>query len=153
MVKSTFLLLTLDSQWAAISSNGAFWNFSITWRLFSLSCSSKPVVSETKYVFKPFCWIQYTNWCMINVGCSVSVDYFDRHSEVKRWEIKGKTTQLKNAKVYVFYQRPKQVWSVSRTISQIIVNQDFNLQYDVISIYWQELLHCRNITAFLSFIL
>lgn len=41
-------LITLDSQWAAISSNGAFWNFSITWRLFALSCSSKPVVSENK---------------------------------------------------------------------------------------------------------
>lgn len=42
------LFRTLDSQWAAISSNGAFWNFSITWRLFSLSCSSRPVVSEPR---------------------------------------------------------------------------------------------------------
>lgn len=40
---------TLDSQWAAISSNGAFWNFSISWRLFSRSCSSRPVVSDSVF--------------------------------------------------------------------------------------------------------
>ncbi len=36
---------TLAPQWAAISSNGAFWNFSTTCLLRSLSCSSIPTLS------------------------------------------------------------------------------------------------------------
>lgn len=37
--------LTRAPQWAAISSNGAFWNFSTTCRLRSLSCSSTATLS------------------------------------------------------------------------------------------------------------
>lgn len=36
---------TLAPQWAAISSKGAFWNFSTTCLLRSLSCSSIPTLS------------------------------------------------------------------------------------------------------------
>src|SRR4029434_9972037 len=40
-------ILTRAPQWAAISSKGAFWNFSTTCLLRSFSCSSIPTLSTT----------------------------------------------------------------------------------------------------------
>lgn len=44
-IKGKCFCCTLAPQWAAISSKGAFWNFSTTCLLRSLSCSSIPTLS------------------------------------------------------------------------------------------------------------
>lgn len=69
--------LTLAPQWAAISSKGAFWNFSTNCLLRSFSCSSTPTLSTEKQTHK----LKHAHWsAYIQVEKAIKMQTITRRS-------------------------------------------------------------------------
>lgn len=82
--KEECICCTLAPQWAAISSKGAFWNFSTTCLLRSRSCSSIPTLSTRGRHTTSIKWSDILNkWGRIKI--IIVLSYRWHFSEFQTW--------------------------------------------------------------------